>query len=471
MSEFTPAPTAERRGIQPPVLIALGVVVVIGLIALFVTFAGGDDDDEDGDRVETAAGAGEVFLEPTDGSGTDPFSESVAAPSPSTTQPLGTPVALGETGVTAPALGTSTTSGAVSSYTGGTPGLYGGTRDQRACDPQKMVSFLAANPDKAQAWADAQGIPVGEVTAYIEALTPVLLRGDTRVTNHGFRNGVATARQSVLQAGTAVLVDKYGEPQARCACGNPLDPPIPTSSTPSYQGTPWQGFSPTGLTVVVKNTTVIRIITIIDVSTGTPFGRPTGPGPDVAMPLPTTTTTAPPSTTPGTASTLPTGPGTFPQPTSPPGPNPPVTSPPATPPPTAPPTTPPPAGPLSLVSATHTVGELKAQWTVDDRNGTARLDLGGTGAGAYSWSVPSQIVAGGTEISFGGATQPPGANINIAIGVRGTGVTFNTTDLAVDVTGTEGRKSAVITPNAGVDEVVISYSIGYSVNVVYTYRR
>ena len=218
MSEFTPAPTAERRGIQPPVLIALGVVVVIGLIALFVTFAGGDDDDEDGDRVETAAGAGEVFLEPTDGSGTDPFSESVAAPTPSTTQPLGTPVALGETGVTAPALGTSTTSGAVSSYTGGTPGLYGGTRDQRACDPQKMVSFLAANPDKAQAWADAQGIPVGEVTAYIEALTPVLLRGDTRVTNHGFRNGVATARQSVLQAGTAVLVDKYGEPQARCAC-------------------------------------------------------------------------------------------------------------------------------------------------------------------------------------------------------------------------------------------------------------
>ena len=250
-----------------------------------------------------------------------------------------------------------------------------------------------------------------------------------------------------------------------------MAPPIPTSSTPTYQGTPWRGFTPTGLTVVVKNTTVIRIITIIDITTGTPFGRPTGPGPDVAMPMPTTTTTAPPGTTPGTATSLPTGPGTFPPGPAPPGPPPPAPSPPGASPPPLPPPPPPPAGPFRLVSATHTVSELRDQWTVDDRNGAARLDLGGTGAGAYSWSVPSQIAAGGTEISFGGASQPPGANINISIGVSGTGVTFSTTDLAVDVTGAEGRKSAVVRPNADVNEVVISYSMGYAVNVVYTYRR
>jgi len=32
--------------------------------------------------------------------------------------------------------------------------------------------------------------------------------------------------QSILAAGTAVLVDKYGRPVVRCKCGNPLLPPI-----------------------------------------------------------------------------------------------------------------------------------------------------------------------------------------------------------------------------------------------------
>jgi hypothetical protein len=40
----------------------------------------------------------------------------------------------------------------------------------------------------------------------------VILQRDTRVTNHGFRNGRATPTQSILQAGTAVLVDEYGVP-------------------------------------------------------------------------------------------------------------------------------------------------------------------------------------------------------------------------------------------------------------------
>jgi hypothetical protein len=38
-------------------------------------------------------------------------------------------------------------------------------------------------------------------------------------------NGRATSFGSVLQAGTAVLVDKYGHPVARCRCGNPLTEP------------------------------------------------------------------------------------------------------------------------------------------------------------------------------------------------------------------------------------------------------
>ena len=65
----------------------------------------------------------------------------------------------------------------------------------------------------------------GSVPAFLRGLTPVVLRADTRVTNHGFRDGSATSFQSVLQAGTAVLVDDHGAPRVRCACGNPLKAP------------------------------------------------------------------------------------------------------------------------------------------------------------------------------------------------------------------------------------------------------
>ena len=62
------------------------------------------------------------------------------------------------------------------------------------------------------------------------------LRADTRVTNHGFVDGHATALQSVLQAGTAVLVDDHGRPRVKCGCGNPLLDPVATPITPSYTG-------------------------------------------------------------------------------------------------------------------------------------------------------------------------------------------------------------------------------------------
>jgi len=89
----------------------------------------------------------------------------------------------------------------------------------------------------------------------------VVLRYDTRVTNHGFANGVATPYQSVLQAGTAVLVDRFGVPRARCYCGNPLLPPIP-QSTPHYTGDTWPRWSPTTIIVVVPPGTPVTILTL-----------------------------------------------------------------------------------------------------------------------------------------------------------------------------------------------------------------
>lgn len=83
-----------------------------------------------------------------------------------------------------------------------------------------MVAFLQANPQKASAWSGVLGITPGDIPAYVAGLTPLILRSDTAVTNHGFRDGKATNVHSVLQAGTAVLVDKYGVPRVRCHCGN-----------------------------------------------------------------------------------------------------------------------------------------------------------------------------------------------------------------------------------------------------------
>ena len=85
-------------------------------------------------------------------------------------------------------------------------------------------------------------------------LTPVTLTRDTRVTNHGYRNGRPTPRQSVLQAGSAVLVDRYGVPRARCGCGNPLIPPARVRVRPTYVGPPWPGWNPINVVVVTQVT-------------------------------------------------------------------------------------------------------------------------------------------------------------------------------------------------------------------------
>ena len=127
----------------------------------------------------------------------------------------------------------------------------------------------------------------------------MLLRTDTRVTNHGFRNGRATPHQSVLQAGTAVLVDQYGVPRVRCYCGNPLLPPVATRRTPAYTGAKWDGFTPAAITVIVQNTTVINTFVLVNVVDGRPFERPVaGTG---ANDTDTTVTVAPPQTTATTA--------------------------------------------------------------------------------------------------------------------------------------------------------------------------
>lgn len=148
-------------------------------------------------------------------------------------------------------------------FPGGTLGLYGGTLNNSSCDRDAMVAFLRSNLDEEAAWASVQGISPADLPAYIAELTPLILRSATAVTNHGFTDGKATTVHSVLQAGTAVLVGKFGVPRARCYCENPLTPPQ-TFSRPRYVGAVWSGFSQTNITIVQPATCAINEFIIVN---------------------------------------------------------------------------------------------------------------------------------------------------------------------------------------------------------------
>jgi hypothetical protein len=243
--------------------LAAGVVVMLITAATVVVVGGG------------SAGADEFFLEPVSTLGDNPFLEGVDTDEPDVEPPE-------ETGGT---------------FEAATPGLYGGTMNEDQCDADQIVAFLGDNADQAGAWADVRGIAVAEIAEYVDGLTPVVLRSDTAVTNHGYRDGAATGFPAVLQAGTAVLVDEYGSPVVKCYCGNPLTEP-PSHKDATYRGTRWTHFQPTTITVVVRVTVVINIFVLVDGTTNQTFGRPAGtsgdedgPAPDAPQDPTTTTTT------------------------------------------------------------------------------------------------------------------------------------------------------------------------------------
>ena len=294
----SPAATGGGEGGQTQGGVLTGKRVLIGLVILAVIGAGAGLGFALTGK-STAAGASEVFLQPANAQGQNPFTPNVGtdASVPSTAS-----------GALTPTSGTS-----LASYSGNSVGLYGGTLDQSSCNPQQMVTYLQANPSKASAWAAAEGISVNQISTYIGGLTPMTLRYDTRVTNHGYVNGQANAIPEILQAGQAVLVDSHGVPRARCYCGNPLTPPEAVSGSPHYVGAQWSEFSPTTVIVVQQSTTVINNFTLINNSTGQAFSRPAGTTGTSDTPAPTctggpsmpgvtvctnpTTTTLPPTTT------------------------------------------------------------------------------------------------------------------------------------------------------------------------------
>ncbi|MFF0105441.1 DUF6777 domain-containing protein [Streptomyces hirsutus] len=216
------------------VLVAAMAVAVVLAVVLARTEGGSE------------AGGGEIFLQAVNAAGPDPFTESTAedgsAPPTTSAPPTSSAPSTGSASESSPAT-------AVRGVRGGEPGLYGGTRDVSSCDVEQQIKYLREVPAKNEAFASVAGVESSEVPSYLRSLTPLQLRLDTRVTNHGYRDGAATDYQAVLQAGTAVLVDDRGVPKVRCACGNPLTKPV-EQSDPRYTGTPWPGYSPSKVVVV-----------------------------------------------------------------------------------------------------------------------------------------------------------------------------------------------------------------------------
>jgi hypothetical protein len=255
-------------------LLGVLLVVAIGAAAFIVT-----RNDETG----TSVGAS-VLLEPVTSTGTDPFSENLDE------EDFAEPLEIALEGF--PDLGQDVATALAGRVAGGTePGLYGGSQETGVCKIEDLIAFLtdSANAEKAEAWASTLGISTGDIESYVRGLTPVRLRFDTRVTNHGFRDGRATSLQSLLQAGTGVLVDDEGIPRVKCNCGNPLLEPEPLEDVPSGEDErtlelpfvasnpddAWEGLDPQNA-VSVDAGEQTEAFTLVDLVSGRLFERPVG---------------------------------------------------------------------------------------------------------------------------------------------------------------------------------------------------
>ncbi|MEU3601770.1 DUF6777 domain-containing protein [Streptomyces sp. NPDC006798] len=244
------------RSVPRVALLSLGVAAAVAVV-LVLTLP--DDSDEPGSG---AGASGEIFLQPASATGPDPYTASsakVSTPPSQTAQPSGPPPDKNE----------------VRSVSGATPGLYSGTMNRPSCDVEAPIVQLSADGAKNAAFAGVLGVEPNAVPEYLRSLTPVQLRIDTRVTNHGWRDGATTSYQAVLQAGTAVLVDPKGVPRFRCTCGNPLTPPVAQSGTPRTEGDAWPGYSADRVVFVKPAAKDLNELTVIAPDGGW-FTRPTG---------------------------------------------------------------------------------------------------------------------------------------------------------------------------------------------------
>lgn len=284
-----------RFGLIVAIIVAL--IAASGAIAATVTLT----------TKSEALGPPEVLLEPGDQQGNNPFMPTA----PPVYHPEGTQPVVDLPGISS--------SAAAKPYSGDLPGLYSAPRNQALPDRDAIITFYTDHPteavtaatalgaDPTLTWSHGKAITGPDLVEYLRELTPVLLRVDQRVTNYTLVEGKPTPHQSILQAGTAVLVDNHGVPRFRSLSGSPLTLPTALPHTPTFSGTPWPGFDAKRVAAVSPGAGLIRI-TLIDNKTGNPFDRPVGTTGDRDLdhpdwPSPTTSTSTPSPSTPATRTT------------------------------------------------------------------------------------------------------------------------------------------------------------------------
>ncbi|MEU7554887.1 DUF6777 domain-containing protein [Streptomyces sp. NPDC044571] len=247
------APTprqAPRR--HTPVRAAL-----FALVGLCAAACGGAEEQQGGTAGPESQ---DVQLQPVAAAGLDPFTPSSA---PGESAPLQAPLP-------------NRTGKGIRTVSAATPGLYGGTERYGSCDVEQQVSALTKDDKKTRAFAEAAAVDTAKVPDFLRGLTPVVLRADTRVTSHGFRDGRAHPFQSVLQAGTAVLVDAHGMPRVRCAGGNPLLAPRAPKGTPVLKGEQWAAYQPSQVIVIEPTPAELRSLIIVNIADNSWLERTTG---------------------------------------------------------------------------------------------------------------------------------------------------------------------------------------------------
>lgn len=286
--------------------------LILALIVALVAAAGAVTAAMEFTSRTDSLGPPEIFLEPSGEQGDNPF--------------MPTPPQVYHPEDPQPAFEQRSTTGSAAAepYSGDLAGLYSAPRDRELTDRDELIAFYDSHPAEASsaaqalgtdtAFARSRGKMIGgpDLVQYLRELTPVLLRIDLRVTNYTLVDGQTVARQSILQAGTAVLVDSYGVPRFRSLSGSPLTLPTALSHTPKFTGTPWTGFESTRIGAVSPGAS-LTVIILIDTGTGRPFERPvgtTGGGDRDHRDWPSTTTTAVPRTTTPVPPTVTTAPPT-----------------------------------------------------------------------------------------------------------------------------------------------------------------
>ncbi|MGV0715839.1 DUF6777 domain-containing protein [Mycolicibacterium sp. XJ662] len=290
MDPNPPDPVDSRT---PVILAVSGVVLTVLVVATLVgvvLFDAGDDNGKSADEVVLIAANAPVD---------EPFSRPIVVTPVTISAPAATKVAelLGQVPVRADR--------GVRLVSGRQAGLYGATGQTYPCDAVTLANDLDADPATAEAWGLALGITANQIPHYLNTLTAVVLMADTWVTTHTLSDGEAGAKQAVLQAGNAVLVDPLGVPRVRCASSAPLSPPDNGTLTHyRVDGDQWSKFAPQNVVAIkyaaADTADPATEFTLIDINTGQQVIRKAGGvidlgGASVPLPSPAVMNIPPPN--------------------------------------------------------------------------------------------------------------------------------------------------------------------------------